>query len=160
MARFAIVITVLVLVGFGYLAFRDHPDVTDPRRLLDRIPTTVEPFHPPQPGDRVRIELITGAAREGVIRDIDRDSVMIETPNGEITYPRRNIAPESRRLLFEDDFKGVPPERRPATISDEELVHTLSKDPSLPDDERGWGSRVQYVISGTNAIIIYRGVEE
>jgi len=154
MARFIIFLTLLVLVGFVYIAFRTPPTSVMPRIDRASVTTSVEPFRPPRTGDRIRIELNTGASREGIIRALDADSVMIETLHGEVTYPRRNIAPSSRKLLFQADFEGVPLDQRPFTILDEELVRLLSDD-DIPPDELGMGRNAQYVISGTNAIVIY-----
>jgi len=158
MARMAIAIILLVLIGFFYIAFRGPSGARTARMELDEIQTSVQPFHPPQPGDRIRIELVTGASREGVIRDVDRNSVVIGTPHGEATYPRHAIAPASRALLFRADHEGIPYDERPATIVDEDLVRLLTSEDTSPD-ELGFSPNVQYVISGTNAIIIYGSYE-
>ncbi len=154
MARMAIAIILMVLIGFVYIAFRGPSDTRAFRVEPDQIQTSVQPFQPPRPGDRIRIELVTGASREGVIRDVDRDSVVIGTPHGEATYPRHTIAAGSRALLFRADHEGIPHDERPTTIVDEDLVRLLTSEDASPN-EPGFAPNVQYVISGTNAIIIY-----
>ena len=154
MAKMAIAIILMVLIGFVYIAFQGPSGTRASRVELDDIRTSVQPFQPPQPGDRIRIELVTGVSREGIIRDVDRDSVVIGTPHGEATYPRHTIAPASRTLLFRADHEGIPYDERPATIMDEDLARLLTSEDTSPD-ELGFAPNVQYVISGTNAIVIY-----
>ena len=160
MDRIAIVIAAVVLGGVLFVALREPPR-TDRTRVPavapeDRLPA--ESFQAPAPGDRLRIELATGAAREGIVRRLTDLDVTIETDHGEVTYPRHSIAPSSRRLLFQDEFEGAPADRRPTMLVDEEQLRLLAEDDE-PDPFR-LGRNAQYVISGTNAIVIYRSVEQ
>lgn len=156
MARIVLLIVFVVLIGVVYIAVREWPlHIISQMEPAPPVLKTIESFQEPQPGDQVRIELLSGAVREGAVREIARGTVMIETPNGEVTYPRRIIAPTSRRLLFRDDFEGASPDERPAAI-DEEAFDRLPEPARITPEDLGFGPGVQYVISGTNAIVIFR----
>ncbi len=153
-SRLIILASILLVALFLAVIFwpQEHPSETHAwLQSLRTEPTTT--FQKPQPGDQIRIELSTGAVREGIIRELTEYDVTIETPSGEVTYPRQHIAPGSRQLLFRSDYEGTPVADRPATVIDEDLIRLMQT--GDPGASLGLGPRVQYVIAGTNAIILY-----
>ena len=158
MIRFLIAAGLVVLAAFVLVPFFLSP--VDSREALEKLDEiaqkrVVDTFQAPEPGDRIRIELSTGATREGVIRSIDDNEVVLTTRNGEVTYPRQYIAPRSRQLLFRSDFEGTPLAERPAEVVDIELIQLLH-DGTLQEEASSLRRpNIQYVIAGTNAIILY-----
>ncbi len=154
-ARLIIGTIILLIIAVLALVFwpnQDHKDALARLNVLRTEPALA--FQEPQLGDRVRIELSTGKMREGIIHELTEHDVTLSTPSGEVTYPRQVIAEGSRQLLFRADFEGTPPDDRPATIVDEELIRLLQTDDPVAA-RFGLGPRVQYVIAGTNAIFLY-----
>lgn len=148
MIRIAAVAAVLAVLGWYYITFIRSPAPGPAPVSADSIRPTRPPFQAPSPGEKIRVELLTGAAREGVVRRVDADSVTVETPHGEVTYARGHIAPESRRQLFRADHDA-------ATLIDAQNPSTVQGAAGAPPDPSEFGPNVQYVIAGTNAIVIY-----
>lgn len=146
---------ILLAIFFATLLFWPQADQEKTlARLRGLRPEPTPTFQQPQLGDRIRIELGSGKMREGIIHELSAHDVTLSTPSGEVTYPRQVIAPGSRQLLFRADFEGTPPDERPATLVDEELIRLLQTDDPVAR-RFGLGPRVQYVIAGTNAIFLY-----
>lgn len=154
MARIVIAIGLLVVILFVFFAYRGADTATSTSEWLRSMRAQpAESFQRPQTGDRVKIQLRSGASREGTIHSIARDTVVIRTADGEVTYPKQSIAPGSRALLFESDFDDAELPDRPSAIENQDVVQQLIKEGGAAIPVRD--GRVQYVIAGTNAIIIF-----
>jgi hypothetical protein len=61
-------------------------------------------FRPPLAGQPVRIQLVSGRFQEGVLETITQEELVLNLPNGSISYPKESLHPYTKKELYASEF--------------------------------------------------------
>lgn len=136
-----IALTIIAII-WAVVRFTSSTDINE----YDEVVIPDSTYNQPQPGDFIKIRLDTGRMVPGIIEVVDTNQVLLATPTGPETFSREDISPESRQMLFEEDFYNPPSDNKPDLMDNQELLEQIAT------GNVNLNSNVEYIIMGDRSI--------
>lgn len=83
-------------------------------------------FEPPKVGQEIKIIPKNGIVQRGKLASITNESVTIEVGKGTITFNRKDLRPDCRRYLYEDEY--IPPKAMEKVKQEKDIYITCIRE--------------------------------